>query len=155
MGVEFDFPQNADPSRFSVADWSRASRKARTSPSNASVTPAALAPDTTAYITGTADAAATAKADAAKAAAIAESGATAETLAASAEANAISAGADALAAHVAAADPHPGYLTQPEGDARYPHGPLSDFADDTAAAGGGIAVGSFYRTGSAVKIRVT
>lgn len=31
---------------------------------------------------------------------------------------------------------------------------LGDFADDTAAATGGVAVGSLYRTGSAVKVRV-
>lgn len=33
-------------------------------------------------------------------------------------------------------------------------GPLGDYADDTAAAGGGILVGQFYRTGSAVKQRI-
>lgn len=32
--------------------------------------------------------------------------------------------------------------------------PLSNYADDTAAAAGGIAVGQLYRTASAVKIRV-
>lgn len=32
---------------------------------------------------------------------------------------------------------------------------LQDFADDAAAAAGGVAVGSLYRTGSAVKVRVT
>lgn len=32
---------------------------------------------------------------------------------------------------------------------------LADFADDTAAAAGGVAIGSLYRTGSAVKVRVT
>lgn len=32
---------------------------------------------------------------------------------------------------------------------------LADYADDTAAAAGGIAVGELYRTGSAVKVRVT
>jgi hypothetical protein len=32
---------------------------------------------------------------------------------------------------------------------------LADHADDAAAAGGGIAVGQFYRTGSAVKVRVS
>lgn len=32
---------------------------------------------------------------------------------------------------------------------------LSEYADDTAAAAGGIAVGQFYRTGSVVKQRVT
>lgn len=31
---------------------------------------------------------------------------------------------------------------------------VPDFADDTAAASGGVAVGEFYRTGSAIKIRV-
>lgn len=32
---------------------------------------------------------------------------------------------------------------------------LADYADDVAAAAGGVAVGGFYRTGSAVKIRVS
>ncbi len=32
---------------------------------------------------------------------------------------------------------------------------LQDFADDTAAAAGGIAVGALYRTASAVKVRVS
>lgn len=32
---------------------------------------------------------------------------------------------------------------------------LSDYADDTAAAAGGVAVGGFYRTGSAIKVRVS
>lgn len=31
---------------------------------------------------------------------------------------------------------------------------LEDFADDTAAATGGVQVGKLYRTGSAVKVRV-
>lgn len=31
---------------------------------------------------------------------------------------------------------------------------LADHADDTAAAGGGVAIGGFYRTASAVKVRV-
>lgn len=31
---------------------------------------------------------------------------------------------------------------------------LSDYADDAAAATGGVAVGEFYRTGSIVKVRV-
>ncbi len=31
---------------------------------------------------------------------------------------------------------------------------LGDYADDTAAATGGVAVGSLYRTGSAVKVRI-
>lgn len=31
---------------------------------------------------------------------------------------------------------------------------LADYADDTAAAAGGIAVGSLYRTGSVIKVRV-
>lgn len=32
---------------------------------------------------------------------------------------------------------------------------LQDFADDTAAAAGGIAIGDLYRTGSIVKVRVS
>lgn len=32
--------------------------------------------------------------------------------------------------------------------------PLSNYADDTAAAAGGVAVGQLYRTASAVKVRV-
>lgn len=32
---------------------------------------------------------------------------------------------------------------------------LQDFADDVAAAAGGIAIGSLYRTGSAIKVRVS
>ena len=32
---------------------------------------------------------------------------------------------------------------------------LSDYADDTAAASGGVAVGELYRTGSIVKVRVS
>lgn len=32
---------------------------------------------------------------------------------------------------------------------------LGDFADDTAAASGGVPVGSLYRTGSTVKVRVS
>lgn len=32
---------------------------------------------------------------------------------------------------------------------------LGDYADDTAAAAGGVAVGGVYRTGSALKVRVT
>lgn len=32
---------------------------------------------------------------------------------------------------------------------------LEDFADDTAAATGGVQVGQLYRTGSALKVRVT
>jgi hypothetical protein len=31
---------------------------------------------------------------------------------------------------------------------------LQNFADDTAAAAGGVPLGSMYRTGSAVKVRV-
>lgn len=30
-----------------------------------------------------------------------------------------------------------------------------DFADDTAAATGGVPVGGYYRTGSALKVRVS
>ncbi len=33
--------------------------------------------------------------------------------------------------------------------------PLKDFATDAAAAAGGVPLNSFYRTGNAVKIRVT
>lgn len=32
---------------------------------------------------------------------------------------------------------------------------LADYADDTAAATGGVAVGGFYRTGSVIKVRVS
>lgn len=32
---------------------------------------------------------------------------------------------------------------------------LSDYADDAAAAAGGVAVGSLYRTGSTIKVRVS
>ena len=31
---------------------------------------------------------------------------------------------------------------------------LGDYADDTAAAAGGVAVGGAYRTGSTIKVRV-
>lgn len=31
---------------------------------------------------------------------------------------------------------------------------LADYADDTAAAAGGVAVGEYYRTASVVKVRV-
>jgi hypothetical protein len=33
--------------------------------------------------------------------------------------------------------------------------PLKDFASDAAAAAGGVPINGFYRTASAVKIRVT
>jgi hypothetical protein len=32
---------------------------------------------------------------------------------------------------------------------------LQDFADDTAAAAGGVEIGGLYRTGSTVKVRVS
>ena len=32
---------------------------------------------------------------------------------------------------------------------------LQDFADDAAAAAGGVAVGALYRTGSTIKVRVS
>jgi hypothetical protein len=32
---------------------------------------------------------------------------------------------------------------------------LENFADDTAAATGGVEIGELYRTGSAIKVRVT
>ena len=31
---------------------------------------------------------------------------------------------------------------------------LGDYADDTAAAAGGVAVGGAYRTGSSIKVRI-
>jgi hypothetical protein len=34
-------------------------------------------------------------------------------------------------------------------------GPLKDFANDAAAAAGGVGLNGFYKTGSTVKIRVT
>lgn len=34
-------------------------------------------------------------------------------------------------------------------------GALEDYADDTAAAAGGVAIGSLYRTGSTIKVRVS
>lgn len=37
---------------------------------------------------------------------------------------------------------------------RFPNAGLVDYADDTAAAAGGVAIGSFYRTASAIKVRV-
>lgn len=36
----------------------------------------------------------------------------------------------------------------------FPNTGLANYADDTAAAAGGIAVGTMYRTGSAIKVRV-
>ncbi len=154
MAVQFDFPQNADPSKFSAADWNRAGRKARTTPAQGSVTPVELAPSTTALI----DASAQAAADAARLAAIADSNTNAATLAASAQANAISTAATALANHAADANPHPVYLTQAEGDARYlllsPTLTLVNAPDDAAAATAGVAVGKLYRNGSVVMIRV-
>lgn len=36
---------------------------------------------------------------------------------------------------------------------RIPEG-LTNYADDTAAAAGGLAIGDLYRTGSAIKVRV-
>lgn|GEM_PF-2335244 len=32
---------------------------------------------------------------------------------------------------------------------------LTDYADDAAAAAGGVAVGEYYRTGSAIMVRVS
>lgn len=32
---------------------------------------------------------------------------------------------------------------------------LGDYADDTAAAAGGVVIGELYRTGSTVKVRIT
>lgn len=34
-------------------------------------------------------------------------------------------------------------------------GNLADYADDTAAAAGGIEIGQLYRTGSTIKVRVS
>lgn len=36
----------------------------------------------------------------------------------------------------------------------FPNTGLVNYADDTAAAAGGVAIGTMYRTGSAVKVRV-
>jgi hypothetical protein len=69
----------------------------------------------------------------------------------------------AITAHEGASNPHPTYLTQTEGDALYePIGAAAavlpdvadDYADDAAAALGGIAVGQLYHTSGAVKIRL-
>jgi hypothetical protein len=71
--------------------------------------------------------------------------------------------AAAVSAHEAAPNPHPTYLTQAEGDGFYePLGAVAaaipdvadDFADDAAAAIGGIGVGELYHTSGAVKLRL-
>jgi hypothetical protein len=70
--------------------------------------------------------------------------------------------AAAVTAHEAAGDPHPGYTTAAElSTALGSYAPLAqlptvggDYANDAAAAGGGIAVGSLYHTSGAVKIRL-
>jgi hypothetical protein len=120
------------------------------------VTPDTLAPATTDLIDASAAAAAATAADAAKAQAIAESNASASNLANLAQANAIADATAALASHVSAADPHPQYLTQSEGDARYLQQTLTlaNAVDDAAAATAGVAVGKLYRNGSVVMIRV-
>lgn len=70
----------------------------------------------------------------------------------------------AITAHESALDPHPQYLTQAEGDALYDAlgaaaavlpDIADDYADDAAAAVGGIAVGQLYHTSGVVKIRLT
>lgn len=55
------------------------------------------------------------------------------------------------------ADTNVGLRLQPKGNAPVliPIANVRDYADDAAAAGGGLAVGSIYRTGSALKIRVS
>jgi hypothetical protein len=72
--------------------------------------------------------------------------------------------AAAITAHEGAGNPHPTYLTQAEGDAAYePLGEVAaaipdvadDFADDAAAAIGGIGVGELYHTSGAVKLRLS
>jgi hypothetical protein len=156
MAVQFDFPQNADPSKFSAADWQRAGRRAKTTPSAGSVSPVQLSTDTTDLIDTTAQSAATAAADAAKAQAIAESNASASNLAAAAETSAVATAAQGLANHVADTNPHPQYLTEAEGDTRYQPliVTLTNAVDDAAAATAGVAVGKLYRNGSIVMIRV-
>jgi len=170
MGIDINFAQGADPTKFTTADWSRAFRKAPVKPSAQSITPTELATSTTDLIDTTAQTAASAAADAAQAAAIAASNANAVTLSASAQATAISTAATALSDHVSAPDPHSQYtsagelatalipyLTQAAGDARYLQQilTLTNAVNDAAAASAGVAVGQLYRTGSIVMIRVT
>ncbi len=90
-----------------------------------------------------------------------------DTEVSAAQAAAEAAAASALSAHVAASDPHPGYLTPAEGNAAYDaigaaaavlaYLPtvLGDYANDAAAATGGVAVGRLYHTSGAVKIRLS
>ncbi len=65
----------------------------------------------------------------------------------------------AITAHEAASDPHPVYTTSAELSAAIAVVTAKlptvggDYADDTAAAAGGVAVGSMYHTSGAVKIR--
>jgi hypothetical protein len=165
MGVQVRFAQGKMPEN--AAEWARALNGAPVRPSANSVTPNELATSTTDLIGTTAATAAAAAADAAQAAAIATANSNATTLANAAQASANSIAASALSAHVDDTDPHPVYLkqaeadalylTQTQGDARYLQQTLTlaNFANDAAAAGGGIAVGKLYRNGSAVMIRVT
>ncbi len=69
--------------------------------------------------------------------------------------------AAAIAAHQADSDPHPVYTTAAELAAAIAVVTAKlptiggDYADDTAAAAGGVPVGSMYHTSGAVKIRRT
>lgn len=46
-------------------------------------------------------------------------------------------------------------LFNADGTVTFPYGmPLTEYADDAAAAVGGIPINGLYRTGSAVKVRV-
>lgn len=65
--------------------------------------------------------------------------------------------AAALAAHVADSDPHPTYTTAAElASALSDALPTvsGDYANDAAAAAGGVAVGELYHSSGAVKIRL-
>lgn len=171
MGIEINFAQGADPTKFTTADWSRAFRKAPVTPTASSVTPNELATSTTALIDSTAQAAASSAASAAQSASIAaatglansaQTGAetTAASLAASAQTAAIASASAALSAHASdSGNPHSaaGYLKQAQTDALYQPLTLTltNAANDAAAAGAGVAIGHLYRNGSIVMIRVT
>ena len=46
-------------------------------------------------------------------------------------------------------------ISNADGTVTFPYGlPLAAYADDTAAAGGGVPINGLYRTGNAVKIRI-
>jgi hypothetical protein len=164
MGLKVRFPQGKLPE--DAAEWSRALAGAPVKPSAQSVTPNELADETTQLIHTTANAAAAAAADAAEAAAISAANTNASTLASSAQTTAISVAATSLSDHITAPNPHPVYLTQSEGDglyltqtqgdARYLQQTLSlgNYANDAAAAAGGVALNHLYRNGSVVMVRV-